>query len=165
MMGHWLLKTEPGTFAIDDLRQRVREPWDGVRNYQARNMIRDQMRVGDGVLIYHSNCHVPAIVGVARVASAAYPDPSALDPESRYFDPASAPDRPRWYVVDVAYDRHLPRPLPLAELRTHPELDGLILLKRGTRLSVMPVSPAHWSALLDLAARAAPDGVTMGSTT
>lgn len=151
MTGHWLMKTEPSTFSIDDLRRRGREPWDGVRNYQARNMIRDQMRVGDGVLIYHSNCDVPAVVGIARVASPAYPDPSALDPGSRYFDPASAPERPRWYVVDVAYEGHLPHPLPLAQLRTHPELDGLILLKRGSRLSVMPVSPAHWTALLELA--------------
>ena len=151
MTGHWLMKTEPGTFSIDDLCRRGREPWDGVRNYQARNMMRYQMRVGDGVLIYHSNCDVPAIVGVARVASAPYPDPSALDPGSRYFDPASAPDKPRWYLVDVAYESHLPRPLALAELRDRPELDGLILLKRGTRLSVMPVSATHWATLLELA--------------
>jgi len=162
MAAYWLMKTEPTTFGLDDLRDRGREPWDGVRNYQARNMIRDQMRVGDGVFIYHSNCDVPAIVGVARVASAAYPDPSALDPESRYFDPASAPDRPRWYVVDVAYERHLQRPLSLAELRAHPELDGLILLRRGTRLSVMPVSPEHWDVLLALAERPVPDGVRPG---
>lgn len=162
MAAYWLMKTEPTTFGLDDLRDRGREPWDGVRNYQARNMIRDQMRVGDGVFIYHSNCDVPAIVGVARVASAAYPDPSALDPELRYFDPASALDRPRWYVVDVAYERHLPRPLSLAELRAHPELDGLILLRRGTRLSVMPVSSEHWGALLALAERPVPDGVRPG---
>ncbi|HMM44265.1 MAG TPA: EVE domain-containing protein [Candidatus Macondimonas sp.] len=165
MTGHWLMKTEPSTFSIDDLRRRGREPWDGVRNYQARNMIRDQMRVGDGVLIYHSNCDLPAVVGIARVASPAYPDPSALDPGSRYFDPASTPERPRWYAVDVAYEGHLPRPLPLAQLRTNPELDGLILLKRGSRLSVMPVSQAHWTALLELAGFRPPGCVTTDSAT
>lgn len=165
MTGHWLMKTEPSTFSIDDLRRRGREPWDGVRNYQARNMIRDQMRVGDGVLIYHSNCDLPAVVGIARVASPAYPDPSALDPGSRYFDPASTPERPRWYAVDVAYEGHLPRPLPLAQLRTNPELDGLILLRRGSRLSVMPVSEAHWIALLELAGYRPPGCVTTDSAT
>ncbi|MDY6955731.1 MAG: EVE domain-containing protein [Pseudomonadota bacterium] len=151
MAAYWLMKTEPTTFGIDHLRERGIEPWDGVRNYQARNMIRDQMQPGDGALIYHSNCTVPAIVGLARISSVAYPDPTAFNPESRYYDPASTPERPRWYVVDVAYERHLCRPLPLAELRTYPELEGMALLRRGNRLSITPISPNHWEFLLELA--------------
>ena len=147
-MAYWLLKTEPTTFGIDDLRRRGREPWDGVRNYQARNMIRDQMQPGDGVLIYHSSCPIPAIVGMATIISAAYPDPTAFDSQDAHFDPSSTPARPRWYAVDVAYERHLKRILPLAELRGCPALDGLILLRRGNRLSVMPVSPEHWDFLV-----------------
>lgn len=155
-MAYWLMKTEPTTFGIDDLRRRGREPWDGVRNYQARNMIRDQMRVGDGVLFYHSNCPVPAIVGLATIVSAPYPDSTAFDPTDPHYDPGSLPERPRWYVVDVAYDRHLPRPLPLTELRGCPELDGLTLLRRGNRLSVMPVQPEHWDFLIGRASHPVP---------
>ncbi|MEQ9465413.1 MAG: EVE domain-containing protein [Haliea sp.] len=152
-MACWLLKTEPDTFSIDDLASRPgqTEPWDGVRNYQARNFIRDGMRVGDEVLVYHSSCAVPGVVGLARVAGKPRPDPTQFDPESPYFDPGSDPDHPRWVLVDVRYLRHLPRPVTLAELKQHADaLDGLALLRRS-RLSVMPVSEAQRDFILALA--------------
>lgn len=153
-MNHWLMKSEPATFGIDDLAARPQrsEPWDGVRNYQARNMLRDQMEVGDGILFYHSNCATPGVVGIAEVASPPRPDPTAFDPEARYFDPKSQPDRPRWYLVDVRYVRHLQRTIALAELKAFAPgaLDGLPLLRRGNRLSIMPVTPEQWRFILGL---------------
>ena len=149
-MAYWLMKSEPDTYSIDDLKRDGRDMWDGIRNYQARNMMRDDMRIGDKVLFYHSNCAEPAAVGIARVSSKPYPDPTQFDPESKYYDPKSSPDDPRWCLVDVAFVRKLKRPITLAELRDAPGLDGLILTRRGNRLSVMPVSDEHWERILDL---------------
>lgn len=149
--GYWLMKSEPDEFSIDDLARRGVEPWSGVRNYQARNYLRDQMRIGDRVLFYHSSCAEPAVVGLARVASAARPDPTQFDPESPYHDPRSTRDAPRWYLVDVAFERRLRRPVTLATLRRHAgALAGLPLLARGNRLSVMPVAPAHFDLIVAL---------------
>ena len=153
---YWLMKTEPDTFSIDDLKARPKqtEPWDGVRNYQARNSMRDQMKVGDGVLFYHSSCEVPGIYGLAEIASAAYPDPSQFNPKSKYYDAGARPEEPRWYLVDVKYQRHLRRPLTLEELRQHEQqLQGMALLQRGSRLSVQPVRPEHWKHVLSLEPR------------
>lgn len=147
-MRYWLMKSEPDDFSFDELEQVGREPWTGVRNYQARNFMRDAMRIGDGVLFYHSSCAVPGIAGLARVASEAYPDPTQFDPESPYFDPKSDPDAPRWQLVDVEFDRHLARLIPLAELREDPALADFQLLRRGNRLSILPVSEAEWSYIL-----------------
>jgi predicted RNA-binding protein with PUA-like domain len=152
-MAHWLMKSEPDAFGIDDLAARARpEPWDGVRNYQARNMMRDQMRLGDQVFFYHSNCETPGIVGLAEVASEAYPDRTAFDPEAKYYDPKSDPDNPRWYLVDLRYVRHLRRNITLAELRQYAEgpLADLPLVRRGNRLSVMPVTPEQSRFVLSL---------------
>jgi len=150
MKNHWLMKSEPDTFSIDDLKRNRQEPWDGVRNYQARNFMRDGMRVGDPVFFYHSNCSEPGIVGIAKVATDAYPDPSQFDPKSTYFDPASSRDNPRWMLVDVAFVRKLKRTITLKELQARQDLDGMPLLRKGNRLSVMPVDPAHWQAILAL---------------
>ncbi len=151
-MAHWLMKSEPEEFSIDDLAARGREPWTGVRNYQARNFLRDAMREGDGVFFYHSNCKVPGIVGIARVASQAYPDPTQFDPQSDYFDPKSPPEAPRWQMVDIAFERRLPRTIRLDELRRHAAaLGDFPLLARGNRLSVLPVTQSQWNAILALA--------------
>lgn len=150
---YWLMKSEPDAFSIDDLKARPKqtEPWDGVRNYQARNSMRDQMKVGDGVFFYHSSCEVPGIYGLAEIASTAYPDPSQFNPKSKYYDPASKPEEPRWYLVDVKYKRHLKRPLTLDEIKQHEKkLAGMALIQRGSRLSVQPVRPEHWKYLLSL---------------
>lgn len=158
-MRYWLMKTEPETFSIDDLASRPEqiEPWDGVRNYQARNFMRDQMQVGDTVLFYHSNCEPPAIVGLAEIASEAYPDPTQFDAAHHHYDPTAKPEQPRWLMVDVRYRRHLKRPLSLAELKRHePQLAGFQLLMRGNRLSILPVRPEHWDYLKTLEAEAAP---------
>ncbi|ROH93331.1 EVE domain-containing protein [Stagnimonas aquatica] len=149
----WLMKSEPETFSIDDLKKRPKktEPWDGVRNYQARNFMRDQMQVGDGVFFYHSNCEVPGIYGLAEIASTAYPDPTQFDPQHHHYDPGSKPEEPRWLLVDVRYQRHLKRPITLETLRQHEkQLQGLAVIARGNRLSVMPVRPEHWQAILAL---------------
>jgi predicted RNA-binding protein with PUA-like domain len=147
---HWLMKSEPEAFSIDDLKRKRREPWDGVRNYQARNFMRDGMRVGDPVFFYHSNCATPGIVGIAAVASQACADPSQFDPESKYFDPASAPDSPRWMLVEVKFVRKLKRTISLDELKTHEALGEMALLRKGNRLSVMPVGAAEWDYILEL---------------
>ena len=150
-MNHWLMKTEPETFSIDDLKRKRREPWDGVRNYQARNFMRDGMRPGDPVFFYHSNCAVPGIVGIAEVATDAYPDASQFDPKSKYFDPGSSHDQPRWMLVDVKFVRKLKRTISLEELKGHDALVDMPLLRKGNRLSVMPVDAAHWEYILGLA--------------
>ena len=151
-MYYWLMKSEPTEFSIDDLALRpgMTEHWDGVRNYQARNMMRDQMKVGDGVLFYHSNCETPGIVGVAEISREAYPDCTAFDPSHPHFDPGGTPDNPRWLMVDVRFLRKLRRTIGLAELRDRSELEGLALIRRGNRLSVMPVMPAQWDFILSL---------------
>lgn len=151
-MKYWLMKSEPGEFSIDDLERRPHqtEHWDGVRNYQARNMLRDEMRIGDLVFFYHSNCAQPGIVGVARIVREAYPDHTAFDPENPHYDPGSDPDKPRWFMVDVQFVRKLRRTIGLSELKDCPELHGFPLIRRGNRLSVMPVSEAQWNFILSL---------------
>ncbi|MBU6249527.1 MAG: EVE domain-containing protein [Xanthomonadaceae bacterium] len=149
-IAHWLMKSEPDTFSIDDLARRGREPWDGVRNYQARNFMRDGMRVGDGVFFYHSNCAEPGIVGLAEVVSDAYPDPSQFDPKSDYFDPGASRDNPRWMLVDVGFVRTLKRTITLRELQALPALAEMPLVRKGNRLSVMPVKASEWKTILGL---------------
>ena len=149
-MPHWLMKSEPETFSIDDLRQRKREPWDGVRNYQARNFMRDGMQVGDDVFFYHSNCATPGIVGIAKVVSEAYPDPTQFDPKSHYFDAKSTRDKPRWMLVDIGFVRKLKRTISLDELKGHDALAEMPLVRKGNRLSVMPVGDAEWDYILGL---------------
>ena len=147
---YWLMKIEPDECSIDDLAALPGQtvPWTGVRNYQARNFMRDGMRIDDGVLFYHSSCAEPGIVGIARVASAAYPDPTQFDPQSPYFDPKAQPEAPRWLLVDVQVLRKT-RNLTLAELRVSEDLQDLILLKKGSRLSITPVEPPHWHSILN----------------
>lgn len=145
----WLMKSEPDEFSIDDLARAPRRTtaWFGVRNYQARNFMRDAMRVGDGVLFYHSSCEVPGIAGIARVASAAYPDATQFDRKSPYYDAKSRPEAPRWLNVDVAFERKT-RLMPLEEMRGYPELADMVVLKRGNRLSITPVSARQWRFIL-----------------
>ena len=149
---HWLMKSEPDAFSIDDLQRVGTEPWNGVRNYQARNFMRDGMKEGDGVLFYHSNAKVPGIAGIARVASAAYPDETQFDPTSHYFDPKASREQPRWFLVDVAFERKLRRLIPLEEIKQHADAlgEGFALTQRGSRLSVFPVTAAQWKLLLAL---------------
>jgi predicted RNA-binding protein with PUA-like domain len=149
-MNHWLMKSEPETFSIDHLKRKRQEPWDGVRNYQARNFMRDGMRPGDKVFFYHSNCAVPGIVGIAEVVTDAYPDPSQFDPNSHYFDPASSRDKARWVLVDVKFVKKLKRTISLEELKADPALADMPLVRKGNRLSVMPVEAAHWKYILAL---------------
>jgi predicted RNA-binding protein with PUA-like domain len=149
-MNYWLMKSEPDEVSIDDAlaAPNATVPWTGVRNYQARNFMRDAMRIGDGVLFYHSSCAEPGIVGVARVASGAYPDPTQFDPKSPYYDPASKRDAPRWLLVDVQALRKT-RNLTLPELRGDAALQDLVVLEKGNRLSITPVSAADWNTILD----------------
>jgi predicted RNA-binding protein with PUA-like domain len=145
MPAYWLMKSEPDEFSIEDLAEAPRQttPWFGVRNYQARNYMRDAMRVGDGVLFYHSSCAVPGIAGIARVASGAHPDAAQFDRKSPYYDPKSKREDPRWMLVDVSLVKKT-RVMPLDEMRGYPELADMIVLRRGNRLSITPVTPAEW---------------------
>ncbi|WP_347989206.1 EVE domain-containing protein [Methylomonas sp. AM2-LC] len=151
-MQYWLMKSEPDAFGIDDLFQRPQqtEPWDGVRNYQARNMLRDEMKTGDQVFFYHSNCDEPGIVGIAQIVREGYPDHTAFDPDNKHFDPKSHPDKPSWYMVDVKFVRKLSRTISLRELKLKTELAELALLRRGNRLSIMPVNAEQWQFILAL---------------
>jgi predicted RNA-binding protein with PUA-like domain len=144
-MRYWLMKSEPSVFSIDDLARAPKQTtsWDGVRNYQARNLLREAA-VGDGVIFYHSSADPPAAVGTALIARAAYPDPTQFDPKSDHYDAASKKDDPRWFVVDVKLERKFPRAVTLPELRARPELADMVLLRKGSRLSVQPVTPAEW---------------------
>ena len=153
---YWLLKSEPSAFAFDDLLAAPDRTtcWDGVRNYQARNFMRDDMRVGDRAFFYHSSTEPPAIVGVVEVVRAAYPDHTAFDPADPHHDPKSRPDAPTWVMVDIRAVERFARPIELDELRAADGLDGLELLRRGSRLSVQPVSEAHWQRVLALRAKA-----------
>ena len=146
------MKSEPEEFSIDDLRQRPNqtEPWNGVRNYQARNLIRDEMQKGDLAFFYHSSCAEPGIAGIMTIASSAYPDPTAFDPKSKYYDLKSRRDTPTWYLVDVKFKRKLKCIIPLGELKDHKPLQRMKLLQRGSRLSVMPVSQREWDYILKL---------------
>ncbi|MCG6887217.1 MAG: EVE domain-containing protein [Proteobacteria bacterium] len=151
-MNYWLMKSEPDVFGIDDLANRPRKTdhWEGVRNYQARNMMRDEMKKGDLVFFYHSNCKEPGIVGIAEVVKEGYPDFTAVDPDAKYYDPKSDPDNPRWFMVDIRYKRKLKRNITLQELKNHPQLEEMLLLRKGNRLSVLPVSKKHWDFILKL---------------
>jgi len=149
---YWLMKSEPDTFSIDDLQRVGTEPWNGVRNYQARNFMRDGMHVGDGVLFYHSNCKVPGIVGIAKVASAAYPDDTQFDTKSDFYDPKASREDPRWVLVDVAFERKLRRTISLDEIKQQADElgEGFPLIARGNRLSILPITAAQWKLLLGL---------------
>ena len=152
MTQYWLMKSEPDEASIDDLVRLRRLPWTGVRNYQARNFMRDAMHVGDGVLFYHSSCPEPGIAGLAEIASGTVPDPTQFDPQSPYFDPKSSRESPRWLQLDVKLVRKT-RLLGLPEMREAPELAGMRVLQRGNRLSITPVTPAEWQAVLKRLAR------------
>jgi predicted RNA-binding protein with PUA-like domain len=153
-MNHWLLKSEPGTFGIDDLAAQPGKTsaWDGVRNYQARNMLRDSMKKGDTAFFYHSSCEIPGIAGIVRIVKDGYPDKTAFDRKHHHYDPDSKPDDPRWYVVDVKLERKFKRIITLDELRPHAsdELSDFVILRRGNRLSVTPVTRAEWDFVLSL---------------
>ncbi len=147
-MAYWLFKTEPDTFSIDTLRVQKVACWEGVRNYQARNMLRDEVKVGDQVLIYHSSCKKIGVAGIAKVVKEAYPDHFQFDPESPYFDIKSDPSNPRWMMVDIEFVRKFERIVTLAELKAIPELENMPLVKRGNRLSIMPVTEEEWQIIL-----------------
>lgn len=149
----WLLKSEPNVFSFDDLQSSKgrKTHWDGVRNYQARNMLRDDLKKGDGVLFYHSNAKPMVIAGIAQVVKEGYPDHTAFDPDDRHFDPKSDPDNPAWYMVDIKAVVKFDPPLTREELMKVESLSEMVLLQRGSRLSVQPVKPAEWRAILKLA--------------
>jgi predicted RNA-binding protein with PUA-like domain len=144
------MKSEPDVYSIDNLAQDGREMWDSIRNYQARNMMRDDMRIGDEIFFYHSNCKEPGIVGIMKVASEPYPDPVQFDKKSRYFDEKSSKDNPRWILVDVEFVRKLSRNITLTEIKAEKSLEDMILTRRGNRLSIMPVEKKHWNKILSL---------------
>ena len=150
-MRYWLFKTEPNVYSLDDLKKAGQDTWDGIRNYQARNFIRDDIRVGDRVLIYHSRVETVGIVGEARVVKAGYPDFTQFDPKAKYYDAKADPNNPRWYMVDVAYVRHFPQCLALADLKKMPALASMMLVQKGSRLSIQPVSEDEWKIIQDLA--------------
>jgi predicted RNA-binding protein with PUA-like domain len=151
-MNYWLFKSEPETFGIDHLIKRPKqtEPWDGVRNYQARNMLRDDIKVGDKGFFYHSNCTPPGIAGTLEVVKAGYPDPSALNPDSKYYDPKSTVDNPRWFMVNVKFIKKFDRIISLDELKQHPLLENMVVTRRGSRLSITPVSKEEWKIISDM---------------
>jgi predicted RNA-binding protein with PUA-like domain len=148
-MKYWLMKSEPSEVSIDDALRIGAAPWFGVRNYQARNFMRDQMQLGDGVLFYHSSCDEPGVVGIAEVASTPYPDATQFDAKSHYYDPKSTPENPRWMLVDVKAIRKT-RVLSLAEMRANEDLATMVVLQKGSRLSITPVTASEWKAVLKL---------------
>jgi predicted RNA-binding protein with PUA-like domain len=151
-MNYWLMKSEPDVFGIDHLAALPggRDHWDGVRNYQVRNMMRDDMKAGDLAFFYHSNTQPPGIAGIMEIVREGYPDHTAFDPESKYHDPKSDPDNPRWYMVDVQFKRRLRRYLTLPELKANPALADMPLVRKGNRLSVMPLTERQWQAILEM---------------
>jgi predicted RNA-binding protein with PUA-like domain len=153
-MRYWLMKTEPTTFGVEDLERAKRHttPWDGVRNYQARNMLKDEMKKGDQAFLYYSSTDVPGIVAIMKIVKEGYPDPTAFDRKHDHYDPDSDPEKPRWFMVDVQLERRLARVITLEELRKHAtkQLKNMVLLRRGNRLSVTPVAPEEWSFILSL---------------
>lgn len=149
-MACWLMKSEPDVYSINDLQRDGQEMWDSIRNYQARNMMRDDMRIGDLIFFYHSSCNEPGVVGIAEVASKPYPDPVQFDKQSRYFDAKSDPDNPRWILVDVKFVRKLKRNITLTEIKAEKSLADMILTRKGNRLSIMPVEKKHWDKILTL---------------
>jgi predicted RNA-binding protein with PUA-like domain len=146
---YWLLKTEPGSYSIDDLERDGRTFWDGVRNYQARNFLRDELKVGDRILFHHSGAEPPGVVGVARVVREGYPDPTALDPRSKNFDPRAAPEDPRWFMIDVAFEEKFPAVVPLSTLRDTPGLEKMLVINKS-RLSVQPVTEEEFGIVVEL---------------
>jgi predicted RNA-binding protein with PUA-like domain len=151
-MRYWLFKSEPACFSIDDLARRPKktEHWDGIRNYQVRNMLRDEIKKGDEALFYHSSCEVPGIVGRMEIVKPAYPDHTAFDPQSEHFDPASTENQPRWLMVDVKFTEKFPHLLSLTEIKKHPALSQMIIARKGNRLSITPITKAEWDIILKL---------------
>lgn len=147
---YWLMKSEPEVYSIDDLERAGTDFWDGVRNYQARNMMRDEMQVGDGVLFYHSNANPPGVAGVAKIARRGYPDHTAFDAKSKYYDPKSDPDDPRWMMVDVSFVEKFPALVSLETLKQTPGLEDMMVIRKGSRLSVQPVTAAEWKIVTKL---------------
>lgn len=147
---YWLMKSEPDVFSIQHLAQKKRAPWDGVRNFQARNFMRDKMTVGDKILFYHSSANPPGVAGLARVASAPYPDATQWNKASEYFDPRASQEKPVWFLVDVEFEEIFPHFVSLDELRSTPALEGLMVIRRGMRLSIQPVSPEHFIVIQKL---------------
>ena len=147
-MAHWLMKSEPEVFGIEDLKRVGTAAWEGVRNYQARNFMRDGMQRGDLAFLYHSGCETPAIVGIMEIVREAYPDPTQFDRRSQFHDPGSQRAEPRWLMVDVRFKRRLKRPIALTEIKSNKALSSLALVSRGNRLSVMPVSDREWETIL-----------------
>lgn len=152
MTNHWLFKSEPDVYGIDDLKQEAKSTgrWDGIRNYQARNFLRDEVREGDQVFVYHSQCKVPGIAGITKVVKKAYPDPAQFNPESDYYEPKASKKEPRWYAVDIQFEEKFNEVVPLKTIKQQPELEEMVLLKQG-RLSVQPVKAAEWKKILKLA--------------
>lgn len=151
-MSYWLFKSEPHTFSIDDLRTRPKqiEHWDGVRNYQVRNMLRDEIKVGDLGLFYHSSCPLPGIAGIFEVVKKGYPDFTAWDSKSKYYDPKSTPLHPRWFMVDIKFIKKFSHFISLNEIKAHPQLKKMLICRKGNRLSITPVSPDEWQMIMDL---------------
>ncbi|HEY1074321.1 MAG TPA: EVE domain-containing protein [Patescibacteria group bacterium] len=149
-MQYWLIKSEPSVYSIDDLERDKTTYWDGIRNYQARNFLRDSMKVGDKIIFYHSNTEPPAAVGVAEVSKEGYPDFTAWDKEDPHFDPKSDPSNPTWYMVDIAFVKKFTHPLSLDAMKANPDLAGLMVIQKGARLSVQPVSKEHFERLVQL---------------
>ncbi len=149
-MNYWLMKSEPSVYSIDDLQRDKKWYWDGVRNYQVRNMLRDQMKIGDLAFFYHSNANPTGIAGMIEIASEAYPDHTAFDPKHRYYDPKSDPNNPRWWMVDVKFKQKFSHVMTLAELREHPQLKDLLILRKGNRLSITPLTKVEWQTILKI---------------
>jgi predicted RNA-binding protein with PUA-like domain len=154
-MRYWLMKSEPDVFGLQHLKTKPKrtERWDGVRNYQARNFLRDDMRKGDLAFFYHSSCAEPGIAGIVKIVRAGYPDDSAWDPKSKYFDPRSTPANPVWYMVDVRLEREFKKVVSLAQIKANPALKTMRLVQRGNRLSILPVTEKEWSAILKMEPR------------
>lgn len=153
---HWLMKVEPSAYTIDDLERDGRTGWEGVRNYQARNLLRDELQVGDAVLFYASNADPSGVAGLARVVRAGYPDPLQFTRGQDYYDPKATPERPIWYSVDIAFVERFPAVLPLAALKANPKLSGMMVIRRGARLSVQPVAATEFQEACRMARRAVP---------
>lgn len=151
-MKYWLMKSEPDVFSFNDLKKRPKktEPWNGVRNYQARNFMRDEMKIDDLILFYHSSCEIPGVAGIARVSSETYPDSTQFDKKSEYFDPKATADNPRWYLIDVTFKAEMKRFVSLEEIKKHTILSGMRLLQKGNRLSILPVTPEEFEFIVQL---------------
>lgn len=149
-MNYWLMKTEPDTFSIDDLKNKVTSDWDGVRNYQARNFMRDEMKLGDQILFYHSSCKNVGVAGIAEVSKESHPDYTSFDPKSDYYDPKSTKEKPRWFMVSVKWVKTFKRVIPLSELKEHKELSEMLITKKGNRLSITPVTKKEFQFICSL---------------